>query len=133
MTGDKFHHVYRIHNPVANRSYIGLTKDFKLRMQEHWFNLRHGHHCCKDMQRDYSKDGDKFIKEILFSSPDRSVSAAIEREIYLRCDKPYNIKTPYGLLDDRYNERAIAAIKKMNGKQNIEEAISILESMLALY
>jgi len=50
--------IYEIVNVENNRKYIGCTKDFNLRMNNHFCSLRRNKHHNKKLQKDFNKLGE---------------------------------------------------------------------------
>lgn len=88
--------VYKI--KCNNKCYIGQTKDYKRRIQDHTYNLRTNKHCNRHLQEDYNKYGiDCLEYEILEECESRK--QALERETYwinyyggIESDKVYNFQ-----------------------------------------
>lgn len=72
--------IYQIKNTVNSKIYIGSTKNFKSRKNEHLSSLRSGKHHCIYLQRSYEKYGkNNFIFEIL---EECDIKCLLEKEIF---------------------------------------------------
>lgn len=80
--------IYCIENKINNHCYIGQTKDFKLRVQKHFAELRRGTHCNQILQRAFNKYGEEnFITYII--EPIENYDTIGERERYWIKEKGY--------------------------------------------
>ncbi len=88
--------IYKITNTTNNKTYIGSTKNFRIRKSTHFYKLRRNLHGNKHLQSSYNKHGfSNFIFEVLEIVED--LSNIIVREQYW-------IDT----LKPEYNKRIIA-------------------------
>lgn len=63
---EKISGIYKIHNIVNNKMYIGSSIEIYGRWQDHKKELRHNYHTNKRLQHSWNKYGeDKFVFEIL--------------------------------------------------------------------
>ena len=61
-------YIYRIHNLITNKDYVGLTNNPKRRESRHFTDLKYGRHDNPHLQRAYNKYGrEAFVYEVLQS------------------------------------------------------------------
>lgn len=59
-------YIYRIHNLITNKDYVGLTNNPKRRESRHFTDLKYGRHDNPHLQRAYNKYGrEAFVYEVL--------------------------------------------------------------------
>lgn len=70
--------VYKIHNTVSGKVYVGYTTDFRRRVSQHLFQLRKGKHHSKHLQVAFDKYGEGAFDFLLIEEVERA--QAVERE-----------------------------------------------------
>lgn len=114
--------IYKITNIRTEKSYIGNTKNLRVRLAEHIYTLKNGKHCNSELQTDFDA-GDEFGIEVLIvlkRNDNRKKRNALEAYfiiLYNTIDEGYNIAYTY-----RNKVHTIKAIKK-----NAEYIISCLK------
>ena len=98
------YYIYEIYNKVTGRKYIGMTTNHVKRFETHIYNLEHGKHTEKLMQRDYVLYGrDSFEYRIL--EYQTSIEQAHDREKhYMKLFKTYLNDYGYNNQDPVFNK-----------------------------
>lgn len=109
--------VYRIENRVNNKSYIGLTTNFKQRKIDHFKKLRKNQHPNIHLQNSFNKYGESNFKFSILNWAN-SKEELDKQEIYFI--------NKYGVLDPKngYNVQTGGS----NGKHSLESRKKISES-----
>lgn len=90
--------IYKIHNTVTGRFYIGQSKDIQKRFQQHLHSLSKGEHISKLMQYDYKLFGEVSMKLTVIEDTDDP------RELFFREAYWIGVLRPEYNANNLYNE-----------------------------
>jgi hypothetical protein len=89
--------VFRVHNTVADRSFVGISRDLPSMLNRQCFQLNHGSHPNRALQQDWNRLGSQaFVFEVLDtlnpaerSESELSEDLAVLERLWLEKLSPY--------------------------------------------
>lgn len=97
MKSEKMQGIYRIHNKVNGKSYVGRSSDISKGFEEHAYDLNKGKHSNYKLQRDWIKYGiHSFEFVTLLEMHNMAISRFVEKDFFLTFSKTgvYNLSDP---------------------------------------
>lgn len=79
------YYVYEIYNDITQKRYIGYTKDYKVRFQAHFYDLKNHTHTAEGINKDAIRYGlDHFVFRLLEITEDKFTALRLEREYMIK-------------------------------------------------